>query len=1579
MVFSLFQYLVNRPAVRDSAFQPREAKVNWPKINGFSLDRADGFSNLQAQENELLLARNNTYRKQPLRSRSDGLFGRNDWTWGKESVHSGHFRRRKSRKIVEEYDEVTDIGEQSGGHGPAQTLLECRADLIGCQDLEVWVEQWQKNNFLLTLANSPEVFLTKRELDLYVTISESKRKPILRKKSAQGRALSESADLSMHCRKRRDQLIRRVLETVGSTDDTKRSQPEEVANAIAQSDESVTVKESQDSLEHGQRLRTKTPVGIKENETIDIRKNISNPYRTAPDKADFEMTINSSTGADDAGSEYASAGQCIFEEGDNLHRPTHGYQNEKSMWHSRPGLKYPATLGLNPSKCTDVITEGMKKSSNLFGSTMGLNKRFPRPRSLIKEDCCLERKQSDWPQGSRRARKVIFPIPSGEGTEVLFPNRDKYPQPSHRLSVVSPNNSRASQVKSTDQSEPEAHIGRTKHSKQSPESKINKEYDDHHLSGMRISPGLHIKDLLDDRYLPGRVHSLSTPREKQNSLQVEQKFAKQQRHLSHNTGSPISHLNSSDSRSLVRVSSSTNPRENTVNVSFPNPGLRKPTFSCNTGKKPLQNNVVRLSHITSNESTKKFDSGALNIPTSQVRRVKSALNKERRNGLIEQMARIRRPGIRTFNSTRPSTMLSIESSKRKRSASLFNVQVKRPLKSIWLSEDSPRLRPKAGLQITRNAAEGARNGSNNSSINNENCGSTSLYPNEPQNGDITNVPNLNTNNQRHQTEKVNTPLLRRFHPRSTKCIRQKLYWLQSNNGEMDQLMRNEVPPLLKLEDLKSYSVTPPSSSSVKGDDKRRQDDDTSDTFIISVASEFLHSSSDEQTAHKHRPRPGIATGRKKKVPETMAIALKEEQPFLDKAIFSLTQSVESDSEGQLSHGSLEPELSETTPQNGLEEQLTLEGTITPEQPNTSVSSHDEVLNHIQANITPIRTNTNEPSNLTCENDKASEHMTANREVVDKCKKARFRRKPKIRPPKRLLWEPIPHVKPIPNSRRPPWNNSTRPRTSQSKRTNLRQNQQIPRQRFKQPNGTRRNKSKLLSHVNRNIRKSAMFLKKTINSAVKTKRFTNDNQQHYFRKAFAQGTRRSGQRMRSTSRSDARPISMNNRGSIRNNPRSSIDRRSQIGERRFGKNQSENGISNDSVDFKIKSKLRKWLYKCQSRKTNQSTRSRQDRVCSNAATTRIQDHVPSVWSSRRSTSKPRRFCQQLHRFKRLVTPKCKNAKRIKEQNVSSARALIIPTSDDNRSQLGQPVDFIAYISIVPSEVDELVLPFRACNRLRNYLKEINKLLRKLEADLFDVEGRAGHSDTQKGYHQPVALNTDLPEEPIQSVVENSLSRSASLSTHEPLLSTKQLSSTSREGQVMLDRSVNKSSYQDSSNPTAYNNTNHSEISSMARLSTRPDTRRAAFWQQVLRDCQDHRLSRLLASVAKVTDRRIFAIEENTGCRIELNETTVYSVRGLPCMQFRISSHKADNLHRALVELETQFPKLYKQIIFSERFCDPSATGYGHQFPNVTEFFHGNQRQQHQPPVSTVCRVIPVIEEAKTDRNTISRQFRKRRRH
>ncbi|KAF8566425.1 hypothetical protein P879_09218 [Paragonimus westermani] len=123
MVLFSFQYLFNRPGVRGLTFQPRRD------------------TGLHAQENGLSLATNNTYRKQPSRSKSDVLLERNDRIWEEESNYLDHFRRRKSRKTVEAYDAVTDISDEPGGHGLAKTLLECRAALIYCQDLEEWIEQ----------------------------------------------------------------------------------------------------------------------------------------------------------------------------------------------------------------------------------------------------------------------------------------------------------------------------------------------------------------------------------------------------------------------------------------------------------------------------------------------------------------------------------------------------------------------------------------------------------------------------------------------------------------------------------------------------------------------------------------------------------------------------------------------------------------------------------------------------------------------------------------------------------------------------------------------------------------------------------------------------------------------------------------------------------------------------------------------------------------------------------------------------------------------------------------------------------------------------------------------------------------------------------------------------------------------------------------------------------------------------------------------------------------------------------------------------------------------------------------------
>ncbi|VDP87619.1 unnamed protein product [Echinostoma caproni] len=157
------------------------------------------------------------------------------------------------------------------------------------------------------------------------------------------------------------------------------------------------------------------------------------------------------------------------------------------------------------------------------------------------------------------------------------------------------------------------------------------------------------------------------------------------------------------------------------------------------------------------------------------------------------------------------------------------------------------------------------------------------------------------------------------------------------------------------------------------------------------------------------------------------------------------------------------------------------------------------------------------------------------------------------------------------------------------------------------------------------------------------------------------------------------------------------------------------------------------------------------------------------------------------------------------------------------------------------------------------------------------------------------------------------------------------------------------------------TAHSDTILLAQL----DPKRVQFWNDVLQDCEDVRLSKLLEEMHSITDRRIFAIEQRTRTRIRLNETVVYTVHGLPCMELRILAYEVTDIQRALVQLEMCFPRLYRQILFTERFYGSAAPGLAHRFPTTNEFFFtmNESTAAGQPSVSTVRRVIPVIEEAR----------------
>ncbi|OON19370.1 DnaD domain protein, partial [Opisthorchis viverrini] len=162
-------------------------------------------------------------------------------------------------------------------------------------------------------------------------------------------------------------------------------------------------------------------------------------------------------------------------------------------------------------------------------------------------------------------------------------------------------------------------------------------------------------------------------------------------------------------------------------------------------------------------------------------------------------------------------------------------------------------------------------------------------------------------------------------------------------------------------------------------------------------------------------------------------------------------------------------------------------------------------------------------------------------------------------------------------------------------------------------------------------------------------------------------------------------------------------------------------------------------------------------------------------------------------------------------------------------------------------------------------------------------------------------------------------------------------------------------------TVEENNHHRKVNIIPEeLDPRPNPRLLAFWQHVLLHSNDSRLLRLIRELRRVKDRRVFAIEMRTNSRIQLKETKIYSVRGVPCMELRIRSDRTENLQRALTQLESDFPKLFKQIIFSERFCVPQG---GHRYPNSKEFLLGGYTPlRHESRLSTICHKVPAVDGA-----------------
>ncbi|TPP63282.1 hypothetical protein FGIG_02949 [Fasciola gigantica] len=881
-------------------------------------------------------------------------------------------------------------------------------------------------------------------------------------------------------------------------------------------------------------------------------------------------------------------------------------------------------------------------------------------------------------------------------------------------------------------------------------------------------------------------------------------------------------------------------------------------------------------------------------------------------------------------------------------------------------------------------------------------------------------------------------------------------------------------PLLRLEELKSYTLTSSATTHVC-DGKSRPEDQTSDTFILSAASEFLHSTSEEQFAFKHRPRPGIATGRKRKpsipppgeehtsVPfEPLAVAISENKKSTSLPRKTLSP-VQTDTV-ELTNKSLVEEFDDTWEKHSLD--------INATEPPVS---EDE----LDAQQTPSNER-GQISELPADETESQKPLRTDRPVKTAGKKqpVRFLVTQRKRPRrfKRTLGEngtKKTQGKSTTTTGKPPWNISTRNLARQFYDVRpiesiLWPDGRIPEvYRLKEwlepyPHQFRekfRLKTKLGSGKIRHKRHQlTRFSQQQSNIALSELYPRRENKYrkrnwhgHLYRNLARSGLLRTRKKLHTKEPSHmVRHKHESSTGYLlkarsTNDPNTEINCGDDLStvlkhdglRKNFHLNEgTERG---DQVHSKMKNLEHRFRMKSLKphfeRKSKSDIRNQQP-LNKKVNTTRSLVGRPRLWSviRRQKKTRPRsrassprktthlrsrsrshlskvcnRFpeekpfgpCQLVNdqmkvKFRRRIHHRPKSefkrqANRIWKQY--SYNNTDEEVSQDGEAEHREKVDFFAYVAIIPSEIDELVLPFRACNRLRACLKNIENLLFRLELEVAEMgdDVNANSVGNKKSIRKRKMRETGLGMQKQRTEIDKNTSRNekeedeeeeeTKRSTHQGVKFIERLrhrfqckhsggSDSARTDLSLHDSLIVNNSAQENQERTAPSQlsslTAHSDTIRWPYL----DPERVRFWSDVLKDCKDFRLNRLLEELRNITDRRIFAIEQRTQTRIRLDETIVYSVHGLPCMELRIVAYRVMDLQSALVQLEMNLPRLYRQILFTERFYGDAAPGAVYRFPTTNEFIFASAESTAcgQPSVSTVRRVIPVIEEARKIRRS-----------
>ncbi|CAH8633103.1 unnamed protein product [Dicrocoelium dendriticum] len=770
------------------------------------------------------------------------------------------------------------------------------------------------------------------------------------------------------------------------------------------------------------------------------------------------------------------------------------------------------------------------------------------------------------------------------------------------------------------------------------------------------------------------------------------------------------------------------------------------------------------------------------------------------------------------------------------------------------------------------------------------------------------------------------------------------YSSQAHNDVASGREECKVQPLMQLDELKSYTLSG-STQSVPRKDRVRSAEETSDTFIPSVASEFLHSSSDEQLALKHRPRPGVAPGRGK-------TAGNKGKEVSSSQIFRKRESEGTDRFEQHETTTAGKEWKRRDQKS--DGHNTLEG-MTAKKSEEGPRVPDQIVSK---------------TSRSCSNKRYKRKYRTSKRKHLMGRRIRSGLRRNQRHPRRasqcvgvyVRRSPLTGYKKAPiqmtRGTRIPWNFS--PRNPALRYYDIRPiesalwpdgrvpdvDQEVPRKLAIQRYKTR------WAKCTPETRRYRIRGKHNLIETWMCRRRLNSNEQERKRE-WPNGSACMYSRKQSLDRNLTETRCSTNEGM---GMRRKVEQHTPQS-LRSSKTESKNAKTNDFHDtgkfLQAGERARVPSMRCQHSS---------DKIRGNAVTEKRRKKSPPLWSAvapRKTSSEfsnGRRRSQSLSNSCKPRQRRGRDHKPTKQER----RAQVNPIQGGFRSPT--LMDFIAYVSVIPSEIDEMVLPFRACNLLRSYLKDINKLLRTLESEVTDY----GEVPLQDDDFAPNVTAT-VKDKPTKPCHRFDMKKDYKV-IHLLHRLRNRLASTKRERRRI---DINKSLHRhivhnlegDGANRKSSSSVRRSMKAETMSMGQNPENApcKVRYWQQLLRDIHEPMLSQLLQRLSAVTDRRIYAIEKQNECRIHLDEKTIYCVRGLPCMKLTISSSKRDNVQRALVQLQAQFPNIFKQIIYTERFCGRSL---GSRIPTDCKLIFGTQQETSQRHTSSnICHVIPVIEKAK----------------